>query len=171
VVKKIQHKLAALVVAVLIGIVGPWFLRTLEELGLYRATDCTLERVSDGDTVRATCGGEKIKIRLHCLDAPEMQQKPWGRKSRNHLKAILPRAFELKTYDTDRYGRTVGEILDPASRENVNLRMVREGQAAIYRRYCDDPRYPQAERHAKDARGGIWGEAGLHQRPWAYRHR
>ena len=67
-------------------------------------------------------------------------------------RQILPRAFELKMHDTDRYGRTVGELLDPKSRENVNLRMVREGQAAVYRNYCDDPRYPQAERYYTQAR-------------------
>lgn len=85
------NKLSALIVAALIDIVGPWFLRTLEELGFYRATDYLLDSVSDGDTVRATCGGEAVKIRLHCIDAPEMGQRSWGQERRDHLRRLVPR--------------------------------------------------------------------------------
>ncbi len=136
-----------------------------------RTDECRVDSVYDGDTVRATCGGERTKIRLYCIDAPEMAQKPWGRESRDHLRRIVPRTFKLRVRTEDKYGRTVGEILDPSDESSVNLAMARDGQAAVYRRYCDDPRYPAAERDAQHVLRGIWGRPGLHQRPWEYRKR
>ena len=79
--------------------------------------------------------------------------------------------MSLRVHDTDRYGRKVAEVLDPASGESINRAMVAAGQAAVYRRYCSDPSYAQAEATARAARVGIWREPGQHQRPWAYRHR
>ena len=164
-----QRQRAGLLGGVLLAVVGPWLWSHLEFLGLYHAADCRLRRVFDGDTVQASCEGQTLKIRLYCLDAPERSQKPWGRESRIHLQGILPKTFVLKEKETDRYGRTVGEILDPDTGRNINLRMVEDGQAAVYHRYCRDSRYPRAEREAKAARRGIWRQPGRHQRPWDYR--
>ena len=95
-----------------------------------------------------------------------MQQTPWGRESRDYLRRITPRVVRLKVHDTDRYGRKVAEVIDPASGEALNLTLVEAGQAAVYRRYCPDPRYRQAEASAKAAGLGIWRTPGEHQRPW-----
>ncbi len=132
---------------------------------------CTVQSIHDGDTLRLTCAGEHLQVRLYCIDAPELDQKPWGQESRDHLRAITPKRVLLIPRDKDRYGRTVGEILtDDPDRENLNLAQVRSGNAAVYRSFCEGDAYYQAEREAKRLKAGIWERAGEQQAPWAYRH-
>ena len=49
----------------------------LAAASLLRAENCTVTRVSDGDTMRATCGAITRTIRLSSVDAPELRQ-PYG---------------------------------------------------------------------------------------------
>lgn len=133
---------------------------------------CRLERVLDGDSIRMRCEGRPVEVRLYCIDAPEKGQPPWGERSRSHLREITPRDLELVPIDRDRFGRTVGEVYTAdAEHRSLNLEQVRSGQAAVYERYCEDPRYFRAEREARAARRGIWRKRGEHQTPWIYRHR
>jgi endonuclease YncB( thermonuclease family) len=132
---------------------------------------CQLQSVTDGDTVRARCNGEALKIRLHCIDAPELSQRPWGQESRAALRRLLPPRFSIRVQDTDRYGRKVATLIDPRDLTEINLAMVQQGQAAVYRRYCSDARYRRAEAAAKAAGLGIWRTPGDQQRPWDYRRR
>jgi endonuclease YncB( thermonuclease family) len=44
--------------------------------------------VHDGDTFRAVAGGEEIKVRLSCVDAPELKQAH-GQASRDYLRKLL----------------------------------------------------------------------------------
>jgi len=133
---------------------------------------CTVNSVYDGDTMRATCGGEKIKVRFYCIDAPEMAQKPWGKESRDHLRGLAPQGsqIQIRRKDKDRYGRIVGEVLNSTG-DNLNLRMVLSGRAAVYPKYCSDDRYFQVQGVEKAARSAIWARPGFHQTPWKYRHR
>ena len=74
-----------------------------------RSTDNAKEKVKiirchDGDTC-TTDKGEKI--RLACIDAPELKQ-PFGKASRDHLKEIIKdRAAKIDRINTDRFGRTI----------------------------------------------------------------
>lgn len=134
--------------------------------------DCTLIRVLDGDSMELRCHGETRAVRLHCIDAPEWEQGPWGRRSLQHLERITPREVELRVLDTDRFGRAVGEVYGTGpGHPLLNLRQVASGQAAVYRHYCDDPRYDRAEREARQAKRGIWSRPGAQQTPWEFRHR
>lgn len=128
---------------------------------------CRVESIYDGDTMTVRCAGRKEKVRLYCIDTPEMGQQPWGRRSRDHLRRITPERVEIVAHDRDRYGRLVGEVM--ADGRSLNLAMVEAGQAAVYDRYCSDGRYPQAERQARQAGLGVWVEPGLQQRPWEWR--
>lgn len=128
---------------------------------------CSVVRVYDGDTMTVNCAGQEERVRLYCIDTPEMGQQPWGRQSRDYLRRITPSQVEIVTHDRDRYGRLVGEVL--SGNRSLNLAMVEAGQAAVYNRYCSDDRYAPAERQAKAARLGVWAEPGLHQQPWEWR--
>lgn len=133
---------------------------------------CRLERVLDGDSLRLDCRGRPVNVRLHCIDAPEKNQRPWGDRSRANLLRIAPSELILLPIEQDRFGRTVADVytIDP-ERRLLNLEQVRSGQAAVYDRYCDDPRYFRAEREARDAKRGIWSQRGEQQTPWTFRHR
>lgn len=52
---------------------------------------------------------------------------------------------------------------------DIGLRMVAEGQAVVYAKYCTDRAYYEAEATAKSAKPGIWNETGLQQTPWEFR--
>lgn len=141
------------------------------KLGL-SGKDCRVEKISDGDTMNLRCGSRLVKVRLYCIDAPEMAQKPWGTRSREHLQSITPPTVKLLKIDQDQYGRTVGEIYTADSKQRLlNLEQVENGQAAVYEQFCDSPRYFSAEREARAAKRGIWSRRGEHQRPWDYRRR
>ncbi len=152
-----------------LGVAGPWAMQLLSRPSASSGEPCRVTRISDGDTIRATCQGEALRVRLYCIDAPETDQHPWGADSTEHLRRITPTTIGLVRHNTDRYGRVIGELFDGET--SLNLAMVRVGQAAVYPQYCSDPAYFSAERAAKSAGLGIWRTPGLHQRPWEWRRR
>lgn len=134
----------------------------------YRAT---VVSVGDGDTLRVQAGGRSITIRLACIDAPETAQSPWGQQSRAYLAQRLPRGRQvsIQPHTTDRYGRTVAEVISDL---NINLVMVEDGQAFAYRRYlsgCDAKEYLDAEFRASRHHYGVWQVEGGITRPWEFR--
>ena len=131
----------------------------------------TVLSIGDGDTLRVRQGGRAITIRLACIDAPETAQSPWGQQARRHLQQHLPigRTVSLDVKTTDRYGRTVAEVISDI---NINLVLVEDGQAFAYRQYmdgCDAKEYLDAEYRASRRRYGIWQVPGGITRPWDYR--
>lgn len=131
--------------------------------------------VGDGDSLTVDQSGQKVKVRLGCIDAPELQQKPYGEAARNRLKALLPpgTVVDLRAIATDRYGRTVAEVFKGG--QSINLIMVQEGQAVIYRRYFEgcqasQAQFEQAEARAKQRKLAFWQQANLVM-PWDFRQR
>ena len=132
----------------------------------------SLVSVGDGDTVRVTSRqGDKITIRLACIDAPETSQGTSGKWSTNTLKGLIQgKSISLKPQVNDRYGRTVAEIY--VGNRNINLQMVQVGAAYVYRQYlkqCDREAYLRAETAATKKGLGVWGPYKPAQVPWEYR--
>ena len=128
--------------------------------------------VGDGDTLSVLEYGRRITIRLACVDAPEIAQRPYGGQSRAALQALAPVGATVTVQGSkkDRYGRTVAEILRGIT--NVNLELVRRGDAFVYRQYlcgCVRNAYLSAERNAQSARRGVWSGSGGITRPWDWR--
>ena len=86
----------------------------------------TIISVGDGDTIRVRTAAQTLTVRLACIDAPEMSQRPYGQASANRLKQFLPmgQAVSLNVVDTDRYGRTVAKIY--SSGLSVNLALAKK---------------------------------------------
>ena len=129
--------------------------------------------IGDGDTIRVRQGGRAITIRLACIDAPETAQSPWGQHARRYLQQRLSigREVTLEVKTTDRYGRTVAEVISDI---NINLVMVEDGQAFAYRRYlsgCNAKEYLDAEYRASRHRYGGRHHPPLGLPPWAQRCR
>jgi len=138
--------------------------------------------VHDGDSFRAIADvtGEEIRVRLSCIDAPEIKQAG-GIESRDFLRRMLPDDQEviLAIAEEDRFGRSVAEVFVPIpnSREEVpvNALMVRDGHAHFYERFkssCPDNAelYGDLERQAIANRSGVWS-SGNAERPWDFRRR
>jgi endonuclease YncB( thermonuclease family) len=132
----------------------------------------TVLSVGDGDTITITSGAQKIRVRLACIDAPETSQSPYGIESRQALQRLLPIGTDvtIRTKATDRYGRTVGEVLKGST--NINQSLVGSGNAFVYWQYisgCDRQTYSRLENNARMKGVGVWGVSGGIQRPWDYR--
>lgn len=127
----------------------------------------------DGDDVTVSRGSERLRIRLACIDAPEMEQKPWGQQSAQRLKQLLPagQTVQLRVVNTDESGRTVAEVY--RGNQSVNLQMVKEGQAVVYPHHINNcaaskNQYLQAEATAKQQRLGFWNQSQPIT-PWDFR--
>ena len=133
----------------------------------------TVASVGDGDTIRIRDGSENLTVRLACIDAPEISQDPFGKRSRDFLKKMLPLGTEvtLRTQTIDRYGRSVAEVF--SKKGNVNESIIEQGHGFVYRRYlskCNGSRYLSLERQAQKLGLGVWSTSSTGiQRPWDYR--
>jgi endonuclease YncB( thermonuclease family) len=101
----------------------------------------------DGDTCTTT---DAEKVRLACIDAPEITKRPRFRATRmsptaydnslfersaNHLRALVSgRMVGIRRIKTDRYGRTVAELF--IDNQNVGQLQVLSGHAVISRKYA-----------------------------------
>ena len=128
--------------------------------------------VGDGDTIRVKDSAAKlVTIRLACIDAPETAQGATGQEATAALRSMVGGpggVVSLMPQQTDRYGRTVAEVF--AGGHNVNLEMVRQGQAYAYREYlagCNASAYLQAEMEARTSQLGVW--RFVQEYPWEFR--
>lgn len=141
--------------------------------GSAQALGATVLSIGDGDTIRVRQAGRILTVRLACIDAPETAQSPYGQLARRYLQQRLPTglAVRLEVKTTDRYGRTVAEVIGAL---NLNLAMVEAGQAFAYRQYlggCNRQAYLDAEERASRLGVGVWHVPGGITRPWDFRRR
>jgi endonuclease YncB( thermonuclease family) len=140
-------------------------------VALAEISRATVLSIGDGDTIRVQQGMQKLTVRLACIDAPEMAQAPYGQQARSYLQQRLAigREVTLQTQTIDKYGRSVAEVISDI---NINLAMVEDGQAFVYRKYlgqCDAREYLDAEYRASRHRYGVWQQEGGIIRPWDFR--
>ncbi|WP_414756195.1 thermonuclease family protein [Anabaena sp. CCY 9910] len=134
----------------------------------------TVVSIGDGDTLRVrNQQGKPVTIRLGCIDAPEMKQNPWGQQSRTRLGQLLPvgQSVQVRQIERDKYKRLVAEVF--VNNRSVNLTMVQEGQAVVYRQYlkgCANTKdqFLQAEADAKQQKLGFWNQSQPVM-PWDFR--
>jgi len=91
--------------------------------------------ISDGDTLTVLRDRSPIKIRLHGIDAPETGQDFGNRAKQGASALAFGKTVTVRPRDTDRYGRTVAEVILPDGR-SLNRELVREGLALWHRRYA-----------------------------------
>jgi endonuclease YncB( thermonuclease family) len=150
-----------------------WLLIALSCASPAVAAEFKVLSVGDGDTIRVTTpsGANKTTVRLACIDAPETSQV-LGIDARQALQADLPigTLVSLRTKATDRYGRTVAEVIRGST--NINQALVGAGAAFVYWQYiegCDRETYSRLENEARLKSLGVWALPGGIQRPWDYR--
>ena len=90
----------------------------------------------DGDTCRSNTGE---KIRLACIDTPELRGKranpETAKAARDYLRRlVVGREVGIRRITKDRYGRTVAELFVNGS--NVQQQLVASGHADIYWKYA-----------------------------------
>ena len=129
--------------------------------------------VVDGDTVHLLSDNqEKLKVRLHHIDAPELDQY-YGKESKFVLEQlILNKKVTVISDKKDKYKRLLGVIsLDEV---DVNLEMIKAGAAWHFKKYAkfDQSKdqyliYDENEYQAKLKKIGLWKEKAIS--PWLWR--
>ncbi|RMF95319.1 MAG: nuclease [Gammaproteobacteria bacterium] len=112
-------------------------------------------RVFDGDTFLArTADGAELRVRLSEIDAPE-KGDPWSNRARDRLRQLIDqREVSIRLFDIDSYRRLVARVY--VGDTDVNAQLVREGLAAVYRRYARDPALYELEEAARREQRGFW---------------
>ena len=115
-------------------------------------------RVTDGDSLRIGA----VRIRLHGVDAPELDQtctdaagRDWacGQWARDRLVRLAEgRRVSCDVVEVDAYERLVARC--SVGGRDLGATLVAEGAATAYRRYSD--RYVAEERAARRAGLGLW---------------
>jgi len=139
-------------------------------------------RVYDGDTITVLDAGQKVRIRLVGIDAPERSRskhkpgQPFSRRSGKYLAGlVLNKMVAVKSYGHGFYGRVLGVVF--VDGKNVNLEMVRAGLAEAYRgrpaKGFDPLPYRRAEAKARELKIGMWslGERYISPRTWRHARR
>lgn len=135
---------------------------------------CVVAAVSDGDSFRCAAQG---RIRLLLLDAPEMDQVPFGARARDALRQRLRRGdtvwLEFDVQREDRYGRTLAHAWSaPSGGVHINLAQARDGWAVAVVfppnvRYIDGMRAAVAD--ARRNRRGLWADDAFRCEPIAHK--
>ncbi len=133
------------------------------------------DSIHDGDTLRVRSSkGEVLKIRFACIDAPELNQQPMGKESRNYLEWLVNRGgnkVKVQAITVDRYGRIVAQLWN--NHGLIQSQMAIAGMAYGYDQYKKDcPNWSAIEStqaQAQEAKLGVWRLPDGGQRPWDYR--
>lgn len=115
--------------------------------------------VSDGDSFHMELsGGERVRVRLFGIDAPEKDQEHALQARKMLGKLIYNKDIRVEVVDMDQYGRYVGKVY--AGARYVNRYMLKRGMAWLYCHYAaDDGELAEAEAGARAASRGIWASA------------
>lgn len=116
--------------------------------------DAKVIAVMDGDTVMVLRDGKKVKVRLANIDAPESDQE-FGKESRDSLVSmVMKKQVHVNSQAVDSYGRLIAEI--SIDGKSVNETQVKKGMAWEYSHYHRNKRYLSLNKHAQQARVGLW---------------
>lgn len=133
-------------------------------------------KVLDGDSVEATLRGKREQIRFIGIDAPELNQKPWGRRSKKFLEDLISSSgwqvrIEYDVEKRDKYDRILAYLW---SRDNklINEEILSNGYGVLFTfppnvKHID--RLRSAQVIARENKRGIWGKGGLKQLPSDFR--
>jgi endonuclease YncB( thermonuclease family) len=126
--------------------------------------------ISDGDTITVLQNKTQYKIRLYGIDTPEKSQD-FGNKAKQFTSdLVFKKDVKVIQEDTDRYGRIVGTVFVDGI--CVNEKIVKNGYAWVYRKYCDKPvckEWMKLEVQARENKAGLWSLPNPIP-PWQFRH-
>ena len=124
-------------------------------------------RIVDGDTIHIN----KVKYRLHGIDAPEIKQDcqvndrkyDCGVKSKNFLESLVEnKEITCKQKNIDKYKRIIATCY--TEKLNLNKEMVKSGWAIAYKYYSK--KYINDELFAQRNKLGMWQGSFLEPRKW-----
>lgn len=138
-----------------------------------QAFPAMVTKVADGDTFTVMVDGEKQRVRIFGIDAPEHDQ-PGGGKAKADLSAlILGKVVEVEPpprhgrFPTS-YDRIVGVVTIGGT--DIGWTMLTLGDAWAYDEFKPPRSYDEAMTQAAQVHAGLWAQ-GDPVAPWDWRHR
>jgi len=135
--------------------------------------------VSDGDSFTLSVDGQRKKIRLASIDAPELggpdrPGQPFAREARKALAVLIHnKRLTLRCFEQDHHGRSICDVPLPGG-QSANRELVRQGWAWVNTerrgQFMRDDTLPALEREARNARRGIWSSSEQAVKPWVWRY-
>lgn len=127
--------------------------------------------VVDGDTidVEADIGGQRVRVRLYGIDAPEKRQ-PGGETAKSFVFSFLFQAVNVEPQGKtpDKYGRIVAIVYLSGS-ESLQVALLQAGFAWVWPRYCRNcSEWQSLQDAARMAGRGIWADSEPVP-PWVWR--
>ena len=153
------------VLAAMLFLVSPSCARAQQDL------ECIVAKVSDGDSFKCRDGS---RVRLIGIDAPELDQEPFGRRSREALERRMAKGtavrLEFDVQPRDQYGRLLAYVWRDG--RLINEEQVADGFAATLTvppnvRWAD--RFRKALVTARERNAGLWADDGFSCRPEEHR--
>ena len=127
-------------------------------------------RIVDADTIEVRLATGPIRVRLHAIDAPELDQ-PWGPEATQALsKMILGKKVALEPSEQDQDDHIVATVF--VGKVDVNADLVRLGHAWAFRPQMTkaDAQLCDLEGEARAARRGLWSlPLDQTEAPWEWR--
>lgn len=146
--------------------------------------DIKVEYVIDGDTFIAFVNSKKERIRMKCIDAPEIKQtftsfdgikQEIGVEAKQYLELMITKSdvVNLKCSDgRDKYGRLTCDVFDDKG-GSLNLQMVKEGYVYAMPSQCfskaEGMVYLTHQHLAKFSQVGLW-RSGVWDESWRWRN-
>ena len=131
-----------------------------------RFCDVPVLKVYDGDTITVDVDGQKVRVRVSEIDAPELAQ-PYGKESRDYLARILDgKKVCLDKHGVDVYQRWLADVY--VGTFSISRLMVASGSAWVYSEYSHDALLRSAQQRAKVQKVGLWADPNP-MPPWEYR--
>lgn len=135
-------------------------------------------QVVSGQTLEVTGIGEQpakaTRVRLQGIDAPDLQQQPWGRAAKKRLEALIggePVLVEFDVQDKDTFGRRLAYIWQDGML--LNELLVADGYVLSVPRSPNhkyDRRLSRAQESARLMGQGIWNpEKPMRSTPTEFR--
>lgn len=138
-----------------------------------QAFPATVVKIADGDTFTVMANGEKQRVRIFGIDAPEHDQ-PGGMAAKRDLSAlILGKTVEVEPPPQNRsfphsYDRIVG--VARVNGTDVGWTLLTLGDAWAYDEFWPPRSYDEAMTQAAQIHAGLWAEPDP-VAPWDWRHR
>ncbi|MDQ0094219.1 thermonuclease family protein [Paeniglutamicibacter psychrophenolicus] len=165
----------AVIVVLLCAVViaGYWLFTPKNDDTGHLLSSATVQHVVDGDTLYVLLDGERTKVRLLNVDAPELTHgdqpgQCFGQEASRYLSKKLPKgstiqlAFDVERYD--RYGRTLAWVT--LEEESINESLVASGHAKAMKVEPNVQFYAQlltAQKQAQRDNAGMFSPAhGCH---------
>lgn len=131
-------------------------------------------RVIDGDTLSVELDGKPTTVRLIGVDTPETVHpnrpvEAYGKEASTFTRNLLLGenvVLRFGSEPADRFGRQLAYVYRASDRLFVNEEIIRQGYGHAYTRFPFEhmAAFREAERQAREAGRGLWGEQGSQPR-------